>query len=163
MLENLDEPYQLRGYMVQARTNREIAQFAVQLFINFINNGIQTPNIENLIDILSEQDISIHIETNAKWDRVHSIHKKGESTPSKKEIVIPKRVFDGAKKLNTEDLEVFFHEIGHVILKHSPIYMKSEGYVITEIDDAEAQADYFAEIMLKLFDIKTTPKQLSLF
>lgn len=159
-----ENSYTPRGYVVKKRTEKEIINEAVMLFLQLTQHGISLKNIESIFDICAitkELDISIHIEKNATWDRIHSKLKKGESVPCKREITIPKRVFDGARK--SEDLEVLFHEIGHVVLNHQPVYWKSEGYIVTRLDDAEEQADYFAKIMLKLFEVDIQPKQLELF
>ena len=158
--------YTPRGYVVKKRTEKEIINEAVMLFLQLTQHGISLKNIESIFDICAitkELDISIHIEKNATWDRIHSKLKKGESVPCKREITIPERVFDGTRKRKSEDLEVLFHEIGHVVLNHQPVYWKSEGYIVTRLDDAEEQADYFAKIMLKLFEVDIQPKQLELF
>lgn len=158
--------YTPRGYVVQKRTEREIMNEAIMHFILLNQHGISLKNIEKIIDLYAiegEFNISIHVEKNATWDRIHSKLKKGESFPYRREITLPKRVFDGAIKRRSEDLEVLFHEIGHVVLNHQPVYWKSEGYVVTRLDDAEEQADYFARIMLKLFEVDIQPQQLELF
>lgn len=163
-MEELQSQYVLRGYPVQARTNKEIASEAIRHFIFLHGYGISLKNIEKIIDVLAvEFDISIHIENNSKWDKTHSYLKRGESIPSQRKIVLPKRVFDGVKRGREKDLEVLFHEIGHVTLKHEPVYMKSEGYILSALDDAEEQADYFANIMLQLFEVDIQPQQLRLF
>lgn len=160
-----EQQYTLRGHLVQARNHNEIARQAIQHFITLINNGLSLNKIEQMIDVLSvnpEFNITIHIEKNSIWDKTHSSLKRGESIPMERKIQIPKRVFDGAKKGKQKDLQTLFHEIGHIILNHKPIYMQSEGYIITELDDAEVQADYFADIMLQLFGITSEPVQLKL-
>ncbi len=152
-------PYQLRGYMVKKRTRKEIAEQAILQYVRFKRRDL---NVEALIDELAEQDIAVHIESDRDWEKKHTWFKSGESEPSNNYIVIPNRVFRGAKNSQADSLEVFFHELGHVVLEHQPIYMKSDGYVLSEYDDAEGQADLFAEFMLRLFGIYV-PKQLTLF
>lgn len=155
--------YQLKGYMVRKRTEEEIALLAIEQYLLFDHNKVGLENIETVVDVLYvKQGIVVHVESNKKWDRQHSSFKKGESKPSEKTITIPKRVFDGMKQGRASDLEVLFHEIGHVALGHSPIYMKADGYTLTAMDDAEAQADFFAAVMLRLFEIKLPVMQLEL-
>lgn len=160
--------YMPRGHIVQKRTEKEIVNEAIMHFIQLSRHGISLESIEKVIDLYaideSKFNISIHIEKNATWDKIHSKLKKGESVPNKREITIPKRVFDGVLRRKSEDLEVLFHEIGHVVLNHQPVYWKAEeGYVVTRLDDAEEQADYFARVMLKLFEVDVQPQQLELF
>ena len=164
MSSSEENSYTPRGYIVKKRTEEEIIKEAVMFFIRLSPYSISLKKIERILDICAiEFDISIHIEKNATWDSTHSKLKKGESVPCERKITLPKRVFDGAIKRKIADLEVLFHEIGHVVLNHQPVYWKSEGYVVTRLDDAEEQADYFAKIMLELFEIDTQPKQLELF
>lgn len=155
--------HQLRGYMVKKRTEEEIAGIAIEQFLFLKRHNLSLSKIEAIVDILDvKQEIRIHIERNADWDRQHSPYKKGESKPSEKSITIPKRVYDGVRKGKAQDLEVLFHEIGHVALEHTPIYMKADGYVVTVMDDAEEQADLFAAVLLRLFEIALPVTQLEL-
>lgn len=155
--------HQLKGYMVRKRTEEEIASLAIGQYLLFNRKKVGLENIETVVDLLCvEQGIVVHVEGNKKWDKQHSPFKKGESKPSEKTITIPKRVYDGIKKGRARDLEVLFHEIGHVILEHSPIYMKADGYTLTAMDDAEVQADFFAAVMLRLFEIQLPIMQLEL-
>lgn len=156
--------HELRGHMVTRRTQHEIAIKALERFVSIPPNLINPPNIEHLIDYLSLQDIDVHIVSNKSWDKRHTKLKKGESIPQQNLIQVPKRLIDGANKKAIDDWHTFFHEVGHVMLEHKPIYLKTDiGYVIEPLDDAEEQADYFAKIMMGLFGLKVEPKQLELF
>lgn len=166
MQQIVSNKYQLRGHMVQPKTQEEIVLHAWRFFKDLKQYNISQNNIESIIDILAEPkfNISIHIERNANWDKKHSKFKQGESIPSKREITLPKRVIDGVIKNKREDLATLFHEIGHVLLKHEPVYQKSNGYIVSAKDDAEAQADSFAQAMLVFFNVQEErPTQLSLF
>lgn len=161
------DQHQLRGYMVDRREPKEIQLLAAGQFWMFRQYNITAQLVEKMIDVLAiEQDIGVRIERNADWDRQHTRLKQGESKPSEKTITLPKRIFDRAVKGDAAALEVFFHEIGHVVLEHKPIYMKSDGYVVTALDDAEEQADYFAKALMAFFGITVPmkePVQYSLF
>lgn len=102
--------------MVKRRSKKEIAVEAIQQFIKFQESGITTPDFVKLVDVLALQDIGVHIETNHNWENRFTWFKKGECTPDQKDIVLPKKIYDGVKKGKAEALEVFFHELGHVIL-----------------------------------------------
>lgn len=150
-----DKSHELRGHMVKRRTENEIAALAVGSFIKIHQNLNGLMNAERLIDYLGTLDISIHVMSNREWDKKHTRFKKGESIPSLNQIIIPERLVKGTKENNPDDWHTLFHEIGHVILEHKPIYLKADAdYVIQAMDDAEEQADYFAKLMLRLFDIK---------
>lgn len=154
--------YQLRGHMVQRRTFENIAIEAVKQFSILTEKTIEV-NMEKWIDILALQDISVHILTDKKWNKQHTSFKKGESIPTQNKITIPQSCLDNSKKGDTEAFKTFFHELAHVTLKHDPIYLKADdNYEVSIFDDAEEQADLFAEIMLKLYRIENRPVQLRL-
>lgn len=158
-----EQPYKLRGHMVQRRTYTEIATEAVIQFSKLSKISQGQLSIECFIDYLATEDISIHILTNREWNKKHFLT-KGLSIPAQGKIFIPEKLFYGAIKNNLEDWETFFHELAHIVLKHEPVYLKAdEERAIESLDDAETQADYFALIMMKLFNLRNNkPTQLKL-
>ncbi|QTO00878.1 hypothetical protein [Aggregatibacter sp. 2125159857] len=162
MAEVEDQQYKLRGHMVQRRTHQEIATEAVVQFSKLSQIEQGQLNIERFIDHLAMEDIAVHILPNREWNKKHFLT-KGLSIPIQGKIFIPQKLFNGAVKNNPEDWKTFFHELGHVVLRHEPIYLKAdEKRAIESLDDAETQADYFALVMMKLFNLRDEPAQLEL-
>lgn len=157
-----EQPYKLRGHMVQRRTYQEIAREAVVQFSKLSQIDQGQLNIERFIDYLAIEDIEVHILSTQAWNKKHFLT-KGLSIPVNGKIFIPQKLFNGAMNNNPEDWKTFFHELGHVVLRHEPIYLKAdEKRAIESLDDAETQADYFALIMMKLFNLSDEPTQLEL-
>lgn len=155
-----ESTHKLRGHIVQRRTTEEIVTAAVEQFYIFKTKTSEA-NIEIFIDLLAEQNISVHILRNAEWQKKHTLLKKGESIPSQNKILLPKQLLDKALSGDRESFETFFHELGHVILKHEPTYQKTAiDYLVMPLDDAEEQADLFAKAMLILYEMEEEPKQL---
>lgn len=156
-----NKSHELRGHMVTRKTENEIAALAVGSFISIHQSLDGVLDAERMIDYFGTVGISIHIMSNKGWDKKHTRFKKGESIPSLHQITIPERLIKGTKKNNSDDWHTFFHEIGHVLLEHKPIYLKADDdYIVQSMDDAEEQADYYARIMMQLFDIKPKLEQL---
>lgn len=153
-----NKAHKLRGHPVTRRTEQEIALLAANCFMGIHKNLNNPLDAEKLIDYFSTIDICIHAMSDKEWDKKHTPYKKGESIPDLKHITIPKRLIRGTKKNNPDDWHTFFHEIGHVLLEHKPIYLKAnDNYIFQSMDDAEEQADYFAKIMMRLLGIKPLP------
>lgn len=157
------EEYTPRGHIVKRRTAKEISEAAVLQWAILWDSGCKTFNIEKISDILGvEQDICLRVEKNKDWEKKHTWLKKGESIPNKRLILIPQRGYKGAIRGNYDDIKTFCHELGHVVLKHEPTYHRAENGILTKFDDAEVQADLFAEVMMALFNIEPEKIQLSL-
>lgn len=155
--------YVPRGYIVRRRTAKEIGIEALGQYLFLQKKKCQSFDIEKIIDLLSLRDIAVCVEGDEKWRKTRTWFKKGESIPSRRIISIPMRVFNGARKGKTDDVKTFFHELGHVVLQHEPVYFKAEDWTITHLDDAEEQADLFAEFMISFFELPDNSRQMRLF
>lgn len=152
-----------RGYIVKRRTSKEIGLEALEQYLFLLEKSCQLFDIEKIIDLLSLKGVTVCIESDKKWGEKHTWLKKGESIPGKRVISIPMKVFNGAKDGKFDDIKTFFHELGHVALQHDPIYFRAEIGAITHLDDAEEQADLFAEFMMTFFEVPDDFRQMRLF
>uniref|UniRef100_UPI0018F0DF1A ImmA/IrrE family metallo-endopeptidase n=3 Tax=Vibrionaceae TaxID=641 RepID=UPI0018F0DF1A len=83
---------------------------------------------------------------------------KGHCDPSKATISVPQSIYDNACIGERDALAVMLHEMGHLFLGHRPLLHYSSEPASKE-EDAEWQADNFAEVILKSMGYQT--EQLS--
>ena len=68
--------------------------------------------------------------------------------PSRFTIALPNNLYIKiTRSIDLHAIFIFFHELGHLLLGHKPALHYSN-IPATEFEDAEWQADYFAEIIL---------------
>lgn len=153
------DEYVLHGQRVIPMTPQEIqytAQRAMSL-LRIDKSTIHTMDefIENLWDRYS---INVEIIGNNSWLGFA----EALCDPSSFTIALPESLYlKMIKDRDNKSIFIFFHELGHLLLGHKPVLHYSS-LPPTQFEDAEWQADYFAEIILnKLGEFKY--KQLELF
>ncbi|MBW4018022.1 hypothetical protein HG533_04240 [Moraxella osloensis] len=154
--------YRLRGQRVEAMTPDEV-KFSAREAIDVLNIKRSTLKnmdvfIENLPNLLPKFNVDIIYNdewlgfANALFD------------PKTFTIAIPNSLYVKMVKQNdSQAIFIFFHELGHALLGHVPV-LHHIGSEVTEYEDAEWQADCFAEEILNILgDYRYKQLQLDLF
>lgn len=137
--------YILRGQRVPPMTPRQIelkAQSAMTVLkIDHSAIGRMDEFIEDLWDKFG---INVEVLSDDTWLGFA----EALCDPSRFTIAMPDNLYSKITRLNDpKAIFIFFHELGHLILGHKPALHYSETSP-TECEDAEWQADYFAEVIL---------------
>lgn len=142
--------YQMRGIRVSPMPEEEIAVRA----INFCNalgiSGLKSEHrrYDQVFELLFRYGIIINVMDDDEWQRETGGLTIGHCDPNRLTISIPNKIYNRACYGERFALEVMFHELGHLLLAHQPLLHFSNS-VPTMIEDAEWQADSFAEIVLE--------------
>lgn len=162
----------MRGHRVIARSRVEIASLTSllsKLFDLSADKFIEKP--QKIIDhIVSASFIDLRFEVipNKEW----KLPVNGLYDPVRREIKIPNKVWkqlgykSKAKKYQQrkmEALRVLFHELGHYFLQHEFKYFDEKSSPATQEEDAEYQADTFAEELMISMGVEMVSDQLTLF
>ncbi|WP_439235160.1 ImmA/IrrE family metallo-endopeptidase [Lonepinella koalarum] len=150
--------YQMNGYRVSPMTRNDIAQIATPIAKQF---GLNSKNRKQLDKILEKvSDIAtIDILSDEEWQELTLNFTKGHYSPAELTIRIPERTYIEACQGDYDALEIILHEMGHLFLTHQTFLHKSD-IPPTQFEDAEWQADTFAEIILEMMGYN--PRQLRL-
>jgi Zn-dependent peptidase ImmA (M78 family) len=105
-------------------------------------------SLDKAFEQLSEYGITLRVVEDHVWFRETFDLTSGHFDHVSLTISVPNRIFELACKGEREALFVLFHEMGHLILGHRPLLHKANK-APGQIEDAEWQADLFAEIVLK--------------
>ncbi|WOI39320.1 ImmA/IrrE family metallo-endopeptidase [Alteromonas sp. CI.11.F.A3] len=140
----MPESYQLRGIRVRPLSEIEIAKNALSVCEAFRLTKRKVKSIDQFFESLYILGITISVIESEEWLQLT----KGFCNPSERKIMIPEHIYQNACIGEREALAVMFHEIGHLFLNHQPILHFSD--VLPKVEeDAEWQADTFAEVILK--------------
>lgn len=153
------DEYVLRGQRVAPVSPRHVRQMACNAMSVLQINKRTIKNMDTFIESLWDR-YSINVEI--IFDNDWLGYAEALCDPSRFTIAMPNSLYTKiVKDKDTEAIFIFFHELGHLLLGHKPTLHYSL-LPPTQFEDAEWQADYFAEIILdKLGDSKC--RQLDLF
>lgn len=141
--------YVLRGNRVAPMSTNDIAIRAVNYCALFkLKNLKKKKRLDKAFELLSDYGITLNVIEDRAWSRATFDLTAGHYDPVTLTISIPNRTFELACKGEREALFVLLHEIGHLILGHRPVLHKSTKPPL-EAEDAEWQADFFADIVLQ--------------
>lgn len=154
--------YQLRGQRVEEMTPEDV-KFSAREAIEVLNIKKSTLKnmgefIENLPNLLPK--FNVDVIYNEEWlgfaDALYD--------PQIFTIAIPESLYVKMVKENDSNaIFIFFHELGHALLGHRPV-LHHAGSEVSKYEDAEWQADCFAEEILTILgDLRYKQLQLDLF
>ncbi|HFQ4975370.1 TPA: ImmA/IrrE family metallo-endopeptidase [Vibrio vulnificus] len=150
----MQEAYRLRGNRVQPVTLSHICNVANNVGKAFGFNKRNKHKLDDVFETLFTLGVVLNVVDDSEWFFVT----KGHCDPSKATISIPQSIYDNACIGERDALAVMLHEMGHLFLGHRPLLHYSSEPASKE-EDAEWQADNFAEVILKSMGYQT--EQLS--
>lgn len=145
--------YQMRGNRVSPLTEGEITKKAL---IACIGLGFSSPykykrkpkRFDQALEQLSEFRITIDPINDDEWFKETFDLTIGHCDPQSLTIKVPERIYLLACKGERNALMVIFHELGHLLLQHKAL-LHFSNVSAEQNEDAEWQADLFAETMLQ--------------
>lgn len=139
-----EEPYQMKGNRVIPLTLTTIRQRA-HGFCDFFNlTPKSVHSISHAIERFAESNICIDPVDDAEW----LFLTEGHCDPTSWTIRVPESTLIAAYAGDPKALFVIFHELGHLMLAHQVVLHSEKTAPPTILEDAEWQADTFAEIIL---------------
>lgn len=148
----------LRGQRVMPMSLKQIQNVANNAMYVLRINKRTLHNMGRFIEELwNDYSINVEVIEDKQWLGFA----EALCDPSSFTIAIPNRLYKRiVKDKEHQAIFIFFHELGHLLLRHKPMLHYSL-LPPTKAEDAEWQADYFAEVILdKLVGAKY--KQLEL-
>ncbi|CQH11658.1 TPA: ImmA/IrrE family metallo-endopeptidase [Yersinia enterocolitica] len=142
--------YQMRGNRVSPMKVDEITNKA----INFCNEFGLTPRrkkkkrYDDVFEMLAYYGITLDVMEDRAWEKITLDLTIGHCDPSTLTITVPKRIYEMASMGERSALSIMMHELGHLLLGHKPVLHFSNTHPL-QIEDAEWQADTFAEVVLE--------------
>ncbi|OYQ80863.1 hypothetical protein B9T11_05110 [Wohlfahrtiimonas chitiniclastica] len=162
----------MRGHRVVAKNTAEIVSLAttlVRLLGLSHSKFIEKPEL--IIDQIASQsifDLRFELIPDNEW----MFPVNGLYDPVRREIKIPHRIWKQLsyktktreyRKRKMEALRVLLHELGHYFLRHEFRYFDEKSSPATREEDAEYQADLFADAMMMCLGLQVDLEQMSLF
>lgn len=141
--------YVLRGNRVAPMSMNDITNRAMNYSAFFNLKSLKKKgNLDQAFEELSEYGITLNVVDDRVWTRETYDLTSGHYDHVTLTISIPNRTFELACRGDREALFVLLHELGHLILGHRPLLHKATKSA-TQVEDAEWQADLFAEVVLQ--------------
>ncbi|MCY9855804.1 ImmA/IrrE family metallo-endopeptidase [Vibrio mediterranei] len=144
------EQYQLRGNRVEPMRLAEIASRASHIGNYFGFTRRKKKQLDIAFEKLSEFGITLNVVPDEEWLNLT----KGHFDPSTLTISIPQNIYLNACMGEQEALGVMLHELGHLFLGHRAL-LHHTSVLPTIEEDAEWQADSFADVILKRMGYQT--------
>lgn len=141
--------YVLRGNRVAPMSMNDVTSRAVN-YCTFFNlkQLKKKKRLDQAFELLSDYGITLNIIDDHVWTKATYDLTSGHYDPVTLTISIPNRTFELACRGDREALFVLFHELGHLMLGHRPLLHKANKPALM-IEDAEWQADLFADVVLQ--------------
>jgi len=111
-----------------------------------------------LFEKLSSYGITLSVMEDRQWESLTYDLTIGHCDPASLTITVPNKICLGEEHA----LAVIFHELGHLLLGHKPVLHFSNKEP-TRAEDAEWQADTFAEIVLETIGVRTSQMSLDFY
>ncbi len=138
------ETYRLRGNRVQPLDVESIDIIASNIARIFKITKRNRRKLDATFEKLFEFGITLNVISDEEWLFVT----RGHYDPDTMTISLPQSVYYHACGGQRDALEIVLHEMGHLFLGHKAILHHSSREPTCE-EDAEWQADMFAEIILR--------------
>lgn len=164
--------YEMRGHRVVAKSTVEIVSFATMLSRIFgLSNSKFIDKPELVIDQIASHellDLRFEVIPNNEW----KFPVNGLYDPLRREIKIPQRIWKQLsyktktkeyRRRKVEALRVVLHELGHYFLRHEFRYFDEKSSPATREEDAEHQADMFADAIILSMGLQVDSEQMNLF
>lgn len=141
--------YVLRGNRVAPMSMNDITNRAVNYSAIFNLKALKKKkSLDKAFEQLSEYGITLNVIEDHVWSRATYDLTSGHYDPVTLTISVPNKTFELACRGDREALFVLFHELGHLVLGHQALLHKANKAAL-EIEDAEWQADLFADVVLQ--------------
>jgi len=156
-----EEPskYAMRGHRVPPMNSSDISYIAERVAKIFKVNRypLTSARIEKFIVDLEENGIYIDPIFDDEWINIA----RAMVDPQTGTICMPNSLYDQLIRGEPSAIRIFLHELGHIFLCHKPLlhFSDSEG---NKLEDAEWQADEFADVLMAMLRIKEVSMQLEL-
>ncbi|QKJ58807.1 ImmA/IrrE family metallo-endopeptidase [Serratia fonticola] len=157
--------YQLRGARVAPMKETEIANRAVNTCIALgllDKRGLRKKRYDKAFEDLFKYGITVSPMDDRSWKNATYGLTIGHCDPNSLTITVPNHIYEMACKGERNALLVMFHEIGHLLLGHKALLHFSNTQP-ERSEDAEWQADYFAEVILEYLGFKTNQLTLDFY
>lgn len=148
-------PYAMRGNRVVYRSGAEIYQSAETFCRMFRVNRKTRLNIAQFLESLSTRSICLDPIEDSDW----LLFTDAICSPETFTILVPERTYIKACNGDETSISTICHEIGHLLLAHKAVLHNEKSAKPSQGEDAEWQADAFAEYLLSRMGIT---KQLKL-
>ncbi|MFP3559259.1 ImmA/IrrE family metallo-endopeptidase [Paraburkholderia sp. SIMBA_049] len=146
----------MRGNRVVHRSAAEIAQSA-EMFCRLFHVSRKTRlNLAQFFESLSRRSICIDPIEDSEW----LLFTDAICSPETFTILLPESTYVKACQGDETAISTICHEIGHLVLAHKAVLHNEKSAMPSEGEDAEWQADAFAEHLLSRMGI--TPRQMTL-
>ena len=138
------QSYAMRGNRVARRTIEQVVHSA-NGFCGYLRINRKTLHrMGEFIESLSTHSVCVDVIDDEEWwsgtDAV--------CDPAKLTIYVPNKLYRRACAHDADAVATFFHEIGHLILGHRALLHNERSAVPCREEDAEWQADLFANQVL---------------
>ncbi|MBU9852849.1 ImmA/IrrE family metallo-endopeptidase [Rahnella aceris] len=155
--------YQMRGNRVAPMQEEEIAPIAFN-FCNLlrITSKRKRKRYDDVFEKLTSYGIVLSVMEDDEWETLTLDLTIGHCDPSSLTISVPNRIYELACLGDEHALGVMFHELGHLLLGHKALLHFSNREA-RQTEDAEWQADYFAEIVLEAIGVRTIQMSLDFY
>ncbi|HAT1512338.1 ImmA/IrrE family metallo-endopeptidase [Morganella morganii] len=144
--------------MNQSEISRRAIAFCAAFGLNGRSKRKKKRGFDRVFETLIEYGITLDSIEDGVWERLTYDLTIGHFDPSTFTISVPNRVYVNACKGERDALFIIMHELGHFVLGHRAVLHKSSKPPI-QCEDAEWQADTFADIVLSRLGYET--KQLT--
>lgn len=141
--------YMLRGNRVAPMSMSDITTQAINYSAFFNLKALKkSKKLDQAFEFLSRYNITVSVIEDHVWSEYTYDLTSGHFDPANFTISVPNSTYELACRGDREALFVLFHEIGHLILGHKAVLHSSKKPAL-EIEDAEWQADMFAEVIMR--------------
>jgi len=151
--------YQLRGNRVEPLDLKHIQTTASNVYkiLNFKKPRRRHPNnFDKVFESLSKFTVTLKVIDEQDWPELT----RGHFDPVSLTISIPEPVYEDACLGDPDALFIVLHELGHLFLGHKAL-LHSSKEPATQAEDAEWQADTFADTILMHLGLTRSDNQLS--
>lgn len=151
------QPYTMRGNRVVNRSAIEIVQSA-ETFCRLFRVSRRTRlNIAQFFESLSTRSICIDLIEDREW----LLFTDAICSPETFTILVPESTYIKACNGDEASISTICHEIGHLVLAHKAVLHNEKSAKPSQGEDAEWQADAFAEYLMSRMGL-TPKRQLTL-
>ncbi|VTU08830.1 Uncharacterised protein [Actinobacillus porcinus] len=143
--------YELRGNRVHPMQEVEIASIALNFCNEFALNKRMRKKCERVFQQIEERSnfiINLSVKSDEEWKKSTENLTRGHFDPSTFTVTIPEKTYRLACRGDKTALFIIFHEFGHLFLGHRAVLHNAKKPP-TKNEDAEWQADTFADIVLE--------------
>lgn len=152
--------YEMRGNRVRPMSEDEIVKKALNacLALGFSKRHKykrKPKKFDQALEQLSDFQITLNPIDDDEWYQETRDLTIGHCDPQDLMINVPERIYRMACKGERDALMVIFHELGHLLLQHKAV-LHFSNTAAEQSEDAEWQADLFAEIMLEKLGYETS-------